>query len=352
MSDYKEVAGWAETMLEVVDAGRMPPWFANPEHGKFTNDSRLSQGEKYLLRRWVEAGCPEGDPKDLPPLREFAEGWNIPEPDIVLPMASKPFRVPATGTVDYKHFVVDPGFTEDKWVVATEVRPGNRSVVHHVLVYVQTPDQSVFKDAIKGSLLGAYAPGAPGRALPAGTARRVPAGSKLVLQMHYTTNGYEQEDLSSLGLKFCDPKDVKQEIESGWATNFFLAIPPKAANHPITASFTFPDDRWLYQMTPHMHLRGKSFRYEARYPDGTKEVLLDVPEFDFNWQIDYVLDKPKFMPKGTVLFCEARYDNSAGNLANPDPNRWVTFGEQTWDEMMIGWFTAAKELRPSGVTSR
>lgn len=342
MSDYDEVAGWADTILEVVEGGRMPPWFASPDHGTFINDARMTPVEVRTLREWVEQGCPEGDASDLPERREFVDGWNIPTPDVVYPMAKKPFEVPATGEVSYQHYVIDPGFTEDKWIAASEVRPGNHAVVHHVLVYVKDPGKSVFVDGIKGSLLGAYAPGSPGRALRPGSARRVPAGAKLILQVHYTTTGKPEKDLSVLGLKFCDPSEVTEVIESGWATNFFLAIPPRAANHTVKAFFTFPEDRELHQLTPHMHLRGKSFKYIAHYPDGSQEILLDVPRFDFGWQIDYVLTTPKPMPKGSRLECVAVYDNSEGNRSNPDPNRTVTFGEQTWDEMMIGWFISGK----------
>ncbi len=160
------------------------------------------------------------------------------------------------------------------------------------------------------------------------------------MQVHYTTNGRPQEDISSLGLKLCDASEVKQEVESGWAVNFGIAIPPGMANYKSFSMHRFTDDRLLLFLTPHMHTRGKSFRYEAWYPNGKREILLDVPHWDFNWQIDYVLAEPKLMPKGTQLRCFATYDNSSGNLANPDPSKWVFFGEQTWDEMMIGWFTA------------
>ncbi|MEX2112059.1 MAG: redoxin domain-containing protein [Pirellulales bacterium] len=339
LTSYDEALGWGETIREVVDQGRMPPWFADPSIGHFENDARLSDEEKQLIHQWVDAGCPEGDPKDLPEPRRFADGWNIAEPQLVLKMADKPFQVPAEGVVDYKHFTVDPGFTEDKWMVACEARPGNRSVVHHILVFLQSPGGDV--ELLRGSLLAAYAPGSPPRATDPGMAKRIPAGSKIIFQMHYTPNGKPQEDISTLGLSFCDKSEVKQEVESGWVVNFAFAIPPGAEDFKIASKHRFDQDRLLLGMTPHMHMRGKSFRYEAIYPDGTKEVLLDVPRWDFNWQIDYLLAKPKLMPKGTVLRCEAHYDNSTKSPTNPDPAKWVTFGEQTWDEMMIGWFTTA-----------
>ncbi len=317
----------------------MTPWFADPAIGHFINDARLSDEEKRQIAQWVDAGCPQGDPKDLPEPRTFADGWNIPEPDLVLKMRDKPFRVPAEGVVDYQHFEVDPGFTEDKWMVACEARPGNRSVVHHILVFLRSPEGQI--ELLRGSLLAAYAPGSPPRATDPGMAKRIRAGSKIIFQMHYTPNGKPQEDLSTLGLKFCDADEVRQQVESGWVINFAFAIPPGAKDHKVTGKHHFKEDRLLLALTPHMHLRGKSFRYEVQYPDGTREELLDVPQWDFNWQIDYRLAKPKLIPKGSVLFCEAHYDNSPQSPTNPDPTKWVRWGEQTWHEMMIGWFTTA-----------
>lgn len=340
MESYEEVAGWAPMIREVVDQERMPPWFASPEHGAFSNDARLSDEEKRAIAAWVEAGAPLGDPAKIPEGKKYVEGWNIGEPDVILPMSDKPFSVPAEGVVDYKHYVVDPEFTEDKWMVACEVRPGNRSVVHHVLVFCRPPGQRRKFDIFDGGLIAAYAPGTPAFQAPKGVARKLPAGSKIVIQMHYTPNGRAQEDLSRVGFRFCDAKEVKQEIEALAANNFFIAIPPGAPDHIVRSRYVFKDDRLLVNLAPHMHMRGKSFRYEAAYPDGRREILLDVPRFDFNWQFQYNLAEPKLMPKGTVIHCTAHYDNSAANPANPDPKQFVTFGEQTWDEMMIGWFTA------------
>ncbi len=194
--------------------------------------------------------------------------------------------------------------------------------------------------AFNGGLIAAYAPGTPAFVAPPGAARRLPAGSKLIIQMHYTVNGSLQDDLTSIGFRFCDAQDVHQDIEAFGATNLAIAIPPRVSDHVIRSRYEFKEDRLLVNLAPHMHMRGKSFRYEAAYPDGRTEVLLDVPRFDFNWQLQYNLAEPKLMPKGTVLNCTAHYDNSAGNPVNPDPDQLVRFGEQTWDEMMIGWFTA------------
>jgi peroxiredoxin len=349
LTSYDEALGWGETIREVVSQGRMPPWFADPKHGEFINDARLSDEEKRHISQWVDGGCPRGDDKDLPEPRKFADGWNIPEPELVLKMSKKPFVVPAEGVVDYQHFAIDPGFSEDKWVVASEARPGNRSVVHHILVFLKPPGGQY--ELLRGSLLAAYAPGSPARKVPEGgpqgLAKRIPAGSQIIMQIHYTPNGKVEEDISSLGLVFCDAKDVKQQVESGWATNFAFVIPPGAKDFPLTSQYRFDEDRMLLNLTPHMHVRGKSIRYEAIYPDGRREVLLNVPHWDFNWQLDYELAEPKLMPKGTVLRCEAHFDNSAANPANPDPTKWVRWGEQTWDEMLIGWFMAATLPRES-----
>jgi peroxiredoxin/mono/diheme cytochrome c family protein len=346
LTSYEESLGWGETIQEVVDQRRMPPWFADPKVGHFENDARLTDEEKQLIGQWVDAGCPEGDPGQLPEPRVFVDGWNIPEPDLVLAMADKPFQVPAEGVVDYKHYVVDPGFTEDKWMVACEARPGNYSVVHHILVFLQSPEGEM--ELLRGSLLAAYAPGSPPRLADPGMAKLIRAGSKIVFQIHYTPDGKPEEDISTLGLKFCDAGEVKQVVESGWVINFGFAIPPGAGDYKVTSKHRFKHDRLLLGLTPHMHLRGKSFRYEARYPDGTRETLLDVPHWDFNWQIDYLLAEPKFMPAGSVLFCEAHFDNSPESPTNPDPTKWVRFGEQTWDEMMIGWFTTATPPEEDG----
>lgn len=339
LTDYEEVVGWAEMIAEVVREQRMPPWHANPDHGEFINDARLTDQEKDFIYRWVAAGAPEGDPKDLPPPREFVAGWRIGKPDLVISMADKPFTVPAEGEVKYQYFVVDPGFTEDRWIRAAECRPGNRAVVHHIIVAALPPEG---RDRAHGELqsewISATAPGARPLILPAGMAKRVSAGSRLVFQLHYTPNGTAQEDLSSVGLIFADPQTVKQEVATQNATNRRFRIPAGEANHRVEATHVFSKDSLMLAMFPHMHLRGKSFRYTAQYPDGTNEILLDIPRYDFNWQNSYIFPKPKPMPAGTKLHCVAHFDNSEENLANPDATKEVTWGDQTWEEMMIGYF--------------
>ncbi len=350
LGSYDEVVGWAETIREVVQEGRMPPWFADPSFGHFKNDARLSDEEKQQLATWVENGCPQGDSKDLPEPRKFVQGWQIGEPDQVLYMRDKPFKVPAEGTVDYQFYTVDPGWTEDKWIQATECRPGNRSVVHHIIVFVQGKNSDF---GARGGI-GGYAPGMIATISPPGSATLVPAGSQLVFQLHYTPNGVEQEDRSMVGVKFADPKTVKKAVRGGLVGDVAFKIPVGDPNYEVRGKHLFLKDTLLFSLTPHMHLRGKDFKYEAEYPDGTREVLLNVPHYDFNWQLRYMFDEPKLMPKGTRLYTTAHFDNSAENLANPDPSKVVSFGDQTWEEMMFGFYSSVdphQDLSASDVAS-
>ncbi|HVX16112.1 MAG TPA: redoxin domain-containing protein [Pirellulales bacterium] len=337
LTDYEEAAGWAETMQEVVHQGRMPPWFASDEHGKFANDARLSDDEKRLLDDWIAAGCPEGDPSQLPEPRQFTVGWQIPQPDQIVYIRDEPVHVQAEGTVAYQYFSVDPGFKEDKWIRAAECRPDNRSVVHHIVAFFVPPGEKL-RDGARGAMVG-YAPGMPPNRFDDGSAMFVPAGSRVVFQMHYTPNGSEQVDRSSMGLVFADPATVKMRVSGGMAANRYFTIPAGNGNFEVRSHHKFDKDVRLVTMTPHMHLRGKAFRYEAEYPDGRREVLLDIPHYDFNWQLRYRLVAPLLMPKGTNLVCIAHFDNSTDNLANPDPTKPVRWGDQTWEEMMIGYFS-------------
>jgi peroxiredoxin len=361
LQEYEEVKGWGAMIKEVVTEGRMPPWSANPEFGHFTNDARLSEDEKALIYAWVDHGCPQGDLADLPAPQKRNDGWQIAEPHQVVRM-EKPFTVPAEGVVDYQNIIVDPGWTEDKWIQAAEVRPGNRAVVHHIIATAVPPgaarqtrvrrdgDDSQPRDdasvrpartddgELRGIKLTAYVPGRLANTNRPGVAMFVPAGSKIAFQLHYTPNGKEQEDQSYIGFVFADPSTVKKRLHGGRAGNSAFVIPPGADNHEVVAEVTMSSDKMMLWMSPHMHLRGKSFRYEAHYPDGRNEILLDVPKYDFNWQITYELTEPKPLPKGTRLVCTAHFDNSEDNPANPDPSDTVRFGPQTWHEMMIGWY--------------
>lgn len=343
LTSYDDVIGWEDTIVEVIEDKRMPPWFANPEHGKFHNDARLSPQEKETILKWVENGLPEGDDADLPPTPEFAEGWRIREPDQVIHMNDTAFTVPAQGVVDYQRFVVDPGWTEDKYIDVAEARPDNNSVVHHILVYVIQPGER----RNGGQVLVGYAPGSTPIELGEGLAIRVPAGSKLLFEMHYTPNGYEQTDRSYIGVCFTEKEKVTKLIQGRAAIEHDFEIPANDDNYIVKASQPLSRDEMLLSMTPHMHLRGKSFRYEAAYPDGTREVLLDVPAYDFNWQLKYVLAEPKLMPRGTTIHCTAAYNNSESNLANPEPNKSVRWGDQSDEEMMIGFFDTILADKPT-----
>ncbi len=339
LTDYRQAAGWSSMIAEVVAEGRMPPWHAAPDHGQFANDARLSAAEKRTIREWVAAGAPEGDPVDLPPPARFAAGWRIPRPDLILEMPEE-VEIPAEGTLPYQLVTIDPHLTEDVWVRASQVRPGNASVVHHMVVYVLPPGTNTI-DETGGDFLAAYAPGMPPRVLPAGVAKRVPAGSKLIFQLHYTPRGTKQVDRSRIGLVLADPATVRKELMAGMTLNYQFRIPPETPDFVSRADYKFTQAALLYSLLPHMHLRGKSMRFEAEYPDGRREVVLDVPRYEFEWQNLYVLAEPKAMPEGTILRSEAHFDNSSANANNPDPRRTVTFGEQTKDEMHVGYLNFA-----------
>ena len=296
LTDYRQAAGWSSMIAEVVDEGRMPPWHASPEHGKFANDARLSADEKKAIRDWVAAGSPEGDPADLPPPPRFVEGWQIPRPDVVLEMPRE-IEIPAEGSMPYQLVEIDPKLTHDVWVRASQVRPGNPSVVHHVVVLVLPPGVEKIDEA-GGDFLAAYAPGLPPRVLPDGVAKRIPAGSKIVLQIHYTPRGTKQVDRSRIGLVFADPATVHKELMSGMALNFRLQIPPGTRDYVSRADFRFSQPSMLLALMPHMHLRGKSMRFVAEYPDGRREVILDVPRYEFDWQNLYTLDQAQADARG------------------------------------------------------
>ena len=342
LTSYEEVAGWADMIAEVTELNRMPPWHADPKYGSFVNDARLSEEEKRLLAEWATAGAPQGDPKSLPEPPKFVDAWMIPQPDEIIYMSPEPFNVPANGVVPYQVFVVDPGWKEDRWISSIELRPGNRSVVHHILVFALPAEANTF-DPLRAdeSYFAGFAPGLVPDQLPSGFARPIPAGSKLLFNVHYTPNGSPQQDRSYLGVKFADPRSVAREVTVSCAFNKTFQIPPGVFNQEVRSRYVFQRDSLLLSMIPHMHLRGKDFCYEATYPDGHREMLLSVPNYDFGWQTTYRLREPKIMPRGTVINCVAHYDNSEANLNNPDPKAMVAWGEQTFDEMMTGFFEIA-----------
>lgn len=345
LTDYDEAAGWAETIAEVVREQRMPPWHADPAVAHYQNERLLTDEEKQLVYDWVAAGAPQGDPADAPPPRRFVEGWTLPrEPDLVVPMRGEPYRVASEGVIEYQYFAVDPGLTEDRWVVASDIVPGARSAVHHVIVFVSPPTEGGAEGSGRRGMgwLASYVPGQGAMQLPPGHARLIPAGSKLIFQMHYTPVGRPQEDTTRLGLVFTEPESVEREVITLYAVNDRFEVPPGAAEHPVAASLDwFPAGAQLMGMGPHMHSRGRSFRFTGVWPDGRRETLLDVPHYDFNWQHAYRLAESMRVPPGFRVECDATFDNSPANPANPDPTASVRWGDQTFEEMMLGVFEAS-----------
>lgn len=333
---YNDAKTRTRRIRESILEQRMPPWHADPRHGKFLNDRRMTQEERDTLLAWIDQGAPKGDDSDLPEPVKFVKGWKIGEPDKVYTM-EKEFTVPASGVLDYQRFTVDPQLKEDVWVQAAECRPGNRAVVHHILVYVLAPGKlNPYEPDGTAHTLAGWAPGDMPFIYPPGTARRIKAGSKLLFEVHYTPNGTEQTDRSSVGVIFA--KEPPQYIaETNILANMALRIPPGAARHKAQMTYTFPEDALVLSFMPHMHLRGTSARYTVTYPDGKTETLLSVPDYDFNWQSVYRFEQPIRIPKGSKLTWAASWDNSADNPRNPDPTKEVRWGLQTWDEMQNGW---------------
>jgi hypothetical protein len=362
---YEETRPWASAIKEAVLLKRMPPWFADPHASKtFSNDRSLSKQEIETIVAWVDAGAPEGDSEARPEAVAFVDGWNIGEPDVSFEMQQE-FAVPAEGVIDYQYLVIPTGFTEDKWVERAEIRPGNRAVLHHVIVFVRPPDSTYMGEAKPGEFFvpGSYderkqkqkqkqkrndkrdfligfAPGTVPEELEPGQAKLIPAGSDFVLQLHYTPNGKATTDKSYFGLVFAEQPPRERVVTMAVSTEDFV-IPPGAPNHRVDAEMKVKNDMTLTALLPHMHLRGKAFEYRVIFPDGRKETLLSVPRYDFNWQLSYYLEEPLFLPKGAKLECTAWYDNSPNNPANPDPAKEVRYGDQSWEEMMFGFFDAS-----------
>jgi len=354
---YREVRPWAKSIREKVVSREMPPWFADPNHGEFSNDPRLSQKEIDTIVAWIDGGAKEGDPKEMLPNPQYVTGWQIGKPDVVLSMTEE-FSVPAAGEVEYKYFAVPTNFTEDKYVQFAEIRQGNRALVHHIIVDVRYPEHGELPAAGQltpaqlqasrnrrgsnerpadsdGRLVG-WAPGEAPLELRPGQAKLIKKGSVLIFQVHYTTNGTAGTDRSSVGLIFSKHPVEKRVITAG-AVGRDLAIPPGDPNYEVKSSFTFKEDSHIDSLHPHMHMRGKDFIYRLVYPDGTSKILLSVPKWDFNWQLTYVFKEEVAAPAGSRLECVAHYDNSPKNRFNPDPTKLVKWGQQTWDEMMIGY---------------
>ncbi len=356
LMNYQEVRPWAKSIRERVVERSMPPWSADPRYGHWANDARLSQQQIDTVVAWVSAGAPKGDDKDLPPAPKFTEGWTIGKPDAIVEMQEE-YTVPADGTVPYLYFSMPTNFTEDKWIQAMEIRPGNRSVVHHVIAYAQEAGVKDTNPGGEGELrrgrthLGGITPNKTGIVYAPGTARLIKKGSNIVFQMHYTTNGQVSKDRTRIAFVFAK-EPGKKMIITGNAIDTRFVIPAGAGNHEVKASKTFNEDVLITSFMPHMHVRGKDFIYTAVYPDGRSEVLLNVPKYDFNWQLTYIPKTPILLPKGTRLDCVAHFDNSEKNKYNPDPTKAVRWGDQTWEEMMIGWFTYTRAADEPAVAAK
>lgn len=349
LTNYDDAAAWADMIAEVVDDRRMPPWHASPDHGIFENDRRLPDEEILAIQTWVKAGAPRGDASLEPEPQKFVAGWQLPtQPDLVVAMRDKAFDVPASGDVRYQYFVADPNLSQDTWVNGMEIVAGNPSIVHHILVFVRDKGSNKKTLNAERGFLAGYVPGTRVQMMPTGMAKRIPANSELIFQIHYTPNGTAQTDLSKIGFWIADAKSITHEVQTTSSVQPELKIPPRESNYKTSAMQ--PEDLpecELLSMSPHMHVRGKSFRYSAIYPDGRKEILIDVPQYDFNWQTEYRLKDRMKLQAGTRIFCEASFDNSDGNLNNPDPNAWVYWGDQTYEEMMIGYFHISVPIDPS-----
>jgi len=353
---YQQARPWAKAIKEAVLLKKMPPWFADPHYSKFRNDRSMAQKDIDTLVAWADLGAPEGNPKDLPKPMTFVDGWNIGQPDLVLEMPAA-FDVPASGTVEYQYVIIPTKFTEDRWVQMAEVRPGNRSIVHHVIAFIRDPKSNWMRDHEPGVVfvpekksgrnegspsdsLAGFAPGMPPIVLEPGQGRLVKAGSDIVFQLHYTANGKAAQDRTKVGLVFCKQPPAQRVLTLG-ATNNKFAIPPGDGNYRVDSEMELNHEVRLTSMLPHMHLRGKDFEYRLVFPTGETQTILRVPRYDFGWQLWYEPVQDILLPKGTKISCTAHFDNSANNPANPDPAKEVKWGDQSWEEMMIGFFSVS-----------
>ena len=357
---YPQTKPWAPAIKQAVTSRQMPPWFADPRYGKFSNDPSLTPQQIAIVSAWVDAGAPAGSAHDAPRPKDWTPGWNIAPPDKVVVMPI-PVAIPASGDIEYTYEIVPTGFTEDRWVQMSQIRPSRPEYVHHAVVYVRPPNSTWLRSAPVGvpftassftdpklraeahetttDMLLVYAPGSEPDRWPDGMAKLVPAGSDLVFQMHYTANGKVGSDQTSIGMVFAKQKP-SQRVLTLQLTNHTFIIPPREDDYRVDVMGTLPNDATLLSFFPHMHLRGKRFEYNIIHPDGAIETLLRV-NYHFHWQLSYRLAQPRFLKAGTRLQAVAWYDNSAENMHNPNPNVEVRWGGQTYEEMMVGFFDVA-----------
>lgn len=333
LMNYDDAVNWSAMMREVIVQRRMPPWHADPRYGHFTEQRRLSDEEIDTLVAWIESGTPQGNPAETPANPEYPDGWRIGQPDIVFELP-KEVSIPAKGTIPYMYFETPTNFKEDMWIEAAEARPGNRAAVHHIVLFYKEPGEKRAK--LERNWIDGAAPGNIPMQFPVGVGRRIPAGASLIWQMHYTATGKPEKDRSQYAFRFCKQKPEREARVEPVANQKFR-IAPEDPNYKVQSQVTLSRPALLYSFSPHMHVRGKDFEYKAVFPDGRSEILLSVPQYDFNWQSAYRLKEPLPLPAGTRIECTAHYDNSKGNPANPDPTKPVFWGDQTWEEMMIGY---------------
>jgi hypothetical protein len=363
---YKQARPWAKAIKEAVLSRKMPPWFADPHYGKFANDRSLSRQEIDLLAAWADSGAAEGDAKDAPSVREWADGWVMDKPDAVIQMPSA-FNIPAEGTIDYQYIVVPTGFKEDKWVQVVEARPTDRSVVHHIVVYIRDPSSKWLRGEAEpgvpfvpppktadgkrrndiggagNDVLTIYTPGNSPDVWHPGLAKLIKAGSDLVFQMHYTAKGKAAVDQSRVGLIFGKTPPTERVMTIALGNTDFV-IPPGDPNYKVTGSAELAYGSTLLSFFPHMHVRGKAFEYKLTQPGGETETLLKVPNYNFNWQLTYRLEQPLLLKPDAKFEVTGWFDNSANNPHNPDPAASVRFGEQSWEEMMLGFIDVAVDV--------
>ena len=338
---YEEARPWARSIKREVQSRAMPPWHASPEYGHFLNDRRLTDAEVATIVDWVDAGAPRGDPADMPELPPFLEGWQLSPllgpPDAVFQMEEE-FIVPASGPDINPNIDVPMPLDSDKWLIAAEVR-GNPRVVHHNVVSVYGPDG----ERDRTGRLASVVPGKQYDLFAEGSGKYVRKGSTLRFGLHYHPYGKEERDRSSVGVWFAK-KPLQYQLYTAVVADPDLAIPPGDSNYLSVGEWEFPFDSDLTLMKPHMHYRGKDMEFKVVYPDGREEILLQVHEYDMNWQMTYELSDPIFMPKGAKMIVTSHFDNSSDNRWNPDPNMWVYWGDDSRDEMMEGWFDYRKKL--------
>ena len=358
LASYAAARPWAKAIRQAISQGTMPPWHADPTKSvAFHNDRSLSPAERKLLLEWVDAGAPEGKAADAGRRSPGPLGWQLGQPDLIVKIPK--FAIPKSGTIEYTFLVTPTNLAETKWIAAAEWKIDQRSVVHHINAFVRPQGSSYVADAPPGQffvatkasrgarrpderesdrreLLLGYEPGYRPLAWGAGRAKLLPKGADIVFEMHYTANGTALADQSELGIYFAKEPPRERVLTITPADTAF-AIPPGDGNFPSSTSATLNRELTLLSLQPHMHLRGKSYRIQALYPDGRRESLIDVPRYDFNWQTTYFLKEPKRLPKGTVLECLAHFDNSPNNRFNPDPSQTVRWGDQSWEEMNIGF---------------